>query len=266
MSVDEYNAMDLQDARALLAEAQIEASPIVKHIFENSDAEWLLVAGPEAEVIRWGASLANLPDTRRMIDLGHRYESAPILFTRPVEADDAEISTAGVGWRECPPGDYYPSLGVDFLGGSADTYQLHFDTGTPKTLLSYEVLVDSGVMEGAAPMDLRPGVREPSSPFQWVDRPVELVVSDGTSSRHLAVRPIVVMDWLTSPFMRRCSHGHCPGSRPGVCGRREAGMLGRDTLIEGGLAIVLDGTTRTTRFYDPGPGKAPKKFRRPLGG
>jgi hypothetical protein len=28
-------------------------------------------------------------------------------------------------------------------------------------------------------------------------------------------------------------------------------MLGRDTLIEGGLVVVLDGSTKTTRFFEP---------------
>jgi hypothetical protein len=89
-SVPGFNETALSEARELISEAQQEASELMHLIFENSEAEWLLLAGPDMDVIRWGATLANMPDSRRISELGHRFGFLPLLFTRPLEVDEID--------------------------------------------------------------------------------------------------------------------------------------------------------------------------------
>jgi hypothetical protein len=251
-AVDEFNEMTIASARRLVAEGQEEAADIVHHIFDNSEAEWLLLAGPGMDVIRWGATLANMPDSRRIYTLGQRFGYIPLLFTRPVEVD--QIDFQGVRkWSECPPGDYYPCLGIDFKGDPTSTQQIHLDTGAVKTLLSLERLEEAGVVGEYSPIDIRPGEHR-ATMFQFIDREVQILLSDGGEAAALELRVYVIFDWTKSPFSRICHHGSCPGSQrigssgTWSCGRREVGLLGRDVLIEGRLRIVLDGAERKTRF------------------
>jgi len=253
MSVDNFNGLPIRQARDLVAQAHEEVGEVIHQIFSYSEAEWLLMAGPDIDVIRWGATLANMPDSRRILELGRRFGYMPLLFTRPIEVDEIDISRASRAWSECPPGDFYPCLGIDFSGSSTSTQQVHLDTGASKTLLSMERLQEAGVLGGINPIDIRPGERGLQK-FQYVDREVAMLLSDGGEATALTVRTIIVFDWDQCPFSRLCQHGNCPGTRrigPSerwMCGRREVGLLGRDVLIEGRLRIVLDGAERKTRF------------------
>ena len=253
MSVDEFSSVSIPEARELIDEAHREASGLVHYIFDNSEAEWLLVAGPNIDVIRWGATLANMPNSRRISELGNRFGYIPLLFTRAMEVDEIDSPLGSRGWTECPPGDFYPCLGIDFVGGSTGTHQIHFDTGAVKTFLSLSRLEDAGVAGAILPIDIRPGERG-AQKFQYIDREVRILLSDGGEAASLKVRAIAVFDWDQSPFARPCRHGNCPGTRRDgpadrwICGRREVGLLGRDVLTEGRLQIVLDGAERKTRF------------------
>lgn len=253
LTVDEMMDLSIPSARSLVREAQQLCRDEVRIVFENSDAEWVLIAGPDMDVIRWGASRANLPDSRRIAELGRRQGRMPYLFRRPIESDDI---TLGSTWCPCPPTDFYPCLGIDVLQGDSNTYQVHFDTGAPHTLLSYETLSESGAIDQAGSLDVRAGIREPDQPFEYLDQEVDLLLSDGSESQRVKVRPLIVFEWALSPFSRRCPHGNCPGSRPAggryLCGRREAGLLGRDILVEGTLQVVLDGANQQTRFLRQG--------------
>jgi hypothetical protein len=253
MSVDDFNGETVADARELIDEAQREIGGLIHYIFENSEAEWLLVAGPDVDIIRWGATLANMPDSRRIMELGHRFRYIPLMFTRPMEVDDIDYYPGSRGWAECPPGDFYPCLGIDFTGDSTSTQQIHFDTGAVKTFLSLDRLQEAGVVGQILPIDIRPGERG-TQKFQYIDREVRMLLSDGGEASSLNVRAIVVFDWGQGPFARPCRHGNCPGTRQEgppdkwICGRREVGLLGRDVLTEGRLRVVLDGAERKTRF------------------
>lgn len=269
MSVDVFSGLSIPEARELVDEAHREASGLVHYIFENSEAEWLLIAGPNMDVIRWGATLANMPDSRRISELGNRFGYIPLLFTRAMEVDEIESPMGSRGWTECPPGDFYPCLGIDFTGSSTATQQIHFDTGAVKTFLSLGRLQAAGVAGDILPIDIRPGERG-AQKFQYIDREVRILLSDGGEASPLKVRAIVVFDWDQSPFARPCRHGNCPGTRregPSdrwICGRREVGLLGRDVLIEGRLQIVLDGAERKTRFLrqdDEGTGPRRRPWR-----
>lgn len=260
MGVDDFERLSFESARKLVREVREQSKAIVTHVFQNSSAEWLLIAGPNMDVIRWGATLGNMPDTVRIKELGNRYKYVPFLFTRPVIADDLELA-GHTSWAECPPGEYYPSLGIDFVDEEGPTRQIHFDTGTPKTLLSCAMLVDSGVIDEPGPLDIRPGVRLPFGEFEWIDRVISVLLNDGSDSRRIKMRPLIILDWDESPFMRVCPHGECPGSDKSqagwLCGRRLSGLLGRDVLMEG-IALVLDGGTRTTRFVRKAEGTRPR--------
>jgi CheY-like chemotaxis protein len=253
LTVDEMMDLSIPAARGLVREAQELCRDEVHIVFQNSDAEWLLMAGPEMDIIRWGASRANLPDSRRIAELGRRHGHMPYLFRRPIESDEV---TLGSTWCDCPPTDFYPCLGIDVLQGDSNVYQVHLDTGAPHTLLSYETLRESGAIDHAGSLDVRAGIREPNQPFEYLDQEVDLLLSDGSESQRVKVRPLIVFEWAHSPFSRRCPHGNCPGSRPAggrfLCGRREAGLLGRDILVEGTLQVVLDGANQQTRFLRRG--------------
>lgn len=268
MSVDDFNKLSISKARDLIAQAHEEASELIHHIFANSEAEWLLIAGPDIDVIRWGATLANMPDSRRILELGRLFGYIPLLFTRPMEVDEIEVSSrSSRAWSECPPGDFYPCLGIDFTGATTSTQQIHLDTGAVKTFLSFERLQEEGVLGEINPIDIRPGERGLQK-FQYIDREVPILLSDGGEAAALRVRTIVVFDWDQCPFSRLCQHGNCPGTRRTgpperwICGRREVGLLGRDVLIEGRLRIVLDGAERKTRFLRR-EDEHPKPKRRP---
>jgi hypothetical protein len=255
MTVDDYNGQSLDVARELLAEAHQEVAERVHHIFRNTDSEWLLIAGPDMDVIRWGATLANMPDSRRIFELGLRFRYVPLLFTRPMEVDEIDSPQSSRSWVECPPADFYPCLGIDFTGSSIGTKQIHLDTGSAKTFLSLERLRAARIVDEIRPIDLRPGEIERSKQkIQYIDRDVRIVLSDGGEATALHIRAMVVFDWDQSPFARFCHHGNCPGSQKvggpakWTCGMRAVGLLGRDVLIQGRLRVILDGVERKTRF------------------
>jgi hypothetical protein len=207
-----------------------------------------------------------MPDSRRISELGNRFGYIPLLFTRAMEVDEIDSPLGSRGWTECPPGDFYPCLGIDFTGGSTGTQQIHFDTGAVKTFLSLSRLQTAGVAGNILPIDIRPGERG-AQKFQYIDREIRILLSDGGEASALKIRAIVVFDWDQSPFARPCRHGNCPGTRregpsdKWICGRREVGLLGRDVLTEGRLQVVLDGAERKTRFLrqddEIGPRKRP---------
>lgn len=241
VTLQQFDQLD-DDAQAdwILAAAQA-ASPYTNAVFSETRAAWIVLCGGPTMVIAYGESLGQSPsddDLRRWSASAGR---PALLCTRPIEVDDYG------DWQECEVGDWYPSLAVDF--GGALTLEAHFDTGNPRTLLSFELIRDAGLVPAKGPW--RAGTRNPGIHFAYRLFSMTGNLMAGLASPAVAVNAFAVRGWRGGTFDRMCGSGLCPGSERTSesarfhCGRRD-GLFGRNLLLDNRLSITLDAGERKT--------------------
>ena len=270
--LDEYS---FEDQMSVVEACQEYAREFASDLFVSSSAQWALLVAPSLTLVRWGPMDSPYPSENVRREIEGTFHEVSFLVTRPIEVEeiDGAVNVRGA-WSSCKgigaampsTTDVYPSLAVELWGWRAD---IHLDTGSPYSFLSFEDLTDAG-LGGRLPrgrfawtpelLRIGPEQNEERIRSAMLDETVQVDSLDGTVDIVLSAK--VINPWRKSGLARTCTRGQCTGSevigggQPGYwCGNRK-GLLGRNILRSNRIALVLDSAMGRTYVLRPGSDSA----------
>lgn len=222
-----------------------EAADAIEAAFADGNV-WVLVCGAKSKVARKEKSITSIPDEETVLDYAKRKRRAYFEFT-------PDLGSETMSWRgDCGSRDDqslagYPTISICYNSNTdlGEEEIVHFDTGTPVTLMDYDNLVDRNVIKPSSRM-IYSRRRETGQHFAHTVSKVAFFVRDQKPPHDdvLAEYPIyAVKDWWRCPFIMECDKECNRGTEIGkkqLCKLR-AGLIGRDLIFNIGGALVLDG-------------------------
>jgi antitoxin (DNA-binding transcriptional repressor) of toxin-antitoxin stability system len=228
LSLDQYRTMSSAERDRLQIEAYERNWEWIERKLGELQADWMVVVGGKVRL--WSRDPQEYPTDEQLWRLAEEANEAPFVFIRSPLVEES-------AWTMLAEGDAYPSLELH-VGGHR--LLADFDTGSPRTILDDDWLVNHGLV---SPLTISPvHVRKHlGSPYRCRSLPVALeVVDENGASAQRTVFCLSVLDWRRSPW---CSALINP--------RREA-LAGRDLFRAFALIAELDGRAQTTRVRLPG--------------
>jgi len=251
---DTYKEMNELAQSKLIHRARRIAQSSAEEEFRKG-TRWLIYCGGYEVPVDSSKTTEDIPTSKELVEIGTREKRVPILFVNGENTVDFEDDWVG----ECKGPDWqrvYPTLEVSIASLRDDSEdmqtKMHFDTGSSRTIFSYEELKELGQVPWIK-------VWAPSNrnniPYSYYDDDIELALvrPNGKGEKIITLRIRVVLDWLSSPYTAPCSSS-CDSEireiasdkfgRPiGYNCVNRKGLIGRNILQEHDLRILLDGET-----------------------
>lgn len=206
---------------------------------------WILLCGDRDEVVSMADTLDEIPNEEKVIEIAQKYNRAPYQFCQGLEADDHQ-------WTSCASSQSlrdYPTVSIKF---GDNELEMHFDTGCPQTLLSYEEFVGLRIINSSG-IFINQSRKGLDSIKCKIENLTGLLKDQTTGeTKQISLNAMAVRDWIDTSFARFCDN-KCPKNTSTsqndkrLCPLRKA-LIGRDLLIKNRLKLTLDGANRTTSF------------------
>ena len=138
----------------------------------------------------------------------------------------------------------------------------HFDTGSPITFVSFEVLNEMGVVDKNA---ISVSGRRGYDNYEYVNQSIKGTIIDqhSKSAKAINMRTRAVKGWKECPYILLCSKS-CARRKElekngdnVVCANRQA-LVGRNIIFDNNLQLTICGSTNKTSIH--------KKKKLPWGG
>lgn len=221
--------------RFLRERARLIARDAINREFK-SGAGWVLICGDPKKAEMSADAGTTPPDNDEVRQRAIELDRVPYQFSSPQQIDDMH-SGACVG----PSGiKDYPTVTIGIDGKKLD---VHFDTGSPYTFVSFEEFNEFGVLrDDLLPID---GARGMNS-YEYVSDNIRTVIIDQKkgSSKAITVQVRAVKNWNRCPFIVICPQS-CENfslNHEKICMNRAA-LFGRNLIYENELSISLCGIT-----------------------
>ena len=187
-----------------------------------------------------------IPTPEKVMEKAFELNRAPFQFSVPDSVDDIWSGSCN---NEGVFGEY-PTISMKFNGVN-EKRVVHFDTGCPFTALSYEDLIEAGVLpENGLTIEGKRGAKE----YEYISQPMNVKLIDQKTgfSRPVLFRIRAIKDWKNSPFAAPCPKycDHFENGKRLSCKNRKFGLAGRNILSETELSIVLNGKSGVTSFQE----------------
>lgn len=248
ITLDEFDRLPLALKDQYRLKAYKKASASIKKAFASGSI-WVLLCGDKHTMI----SQANVPEAIHSEKDIREYavsQGKPVyqFFSRLTVEDLWSHCGHSVGAR------FYPTVTLEF---KSNAICVHFDTGAPMTLFSYEELLR---LEATTPttefgLAIRSGDEDP----YWatkLDVEVELRDQATGSTETVRIRGQIVRDWSSTSYAIFCDKSCAASENKGVSGRlcpNRSALVGRNLLIENALVMTLDGSGRRTSVRKSNP-------------
>lgn len=221
-----------------------EAAALLEREYRNG-AFWVLICGSTKTAAMTRTTEEGIPDEEEILAYARSKGYAYFEFSAGCSTDDITLGGS------CNSHSYnnYPTLSISFSSDEPDGLEIHFDTGCPKTLLSYESLADRGFITPTK-RSIRGTRRETGERYYFTPASLDILVEghdpeagrQGTTLEVQAIR-----SWYRYSFCGKCEHPcqegfDAPSGTVKACKYRSHGLIGRDILYAGdGIKVVLDG-------------------------
>lgn len=242
---NEFMTLPITEKDALHDRAEEMTREIVNSYFQKGKV-WVLVCGRKNEIVTSAEHFDEIPDEQKVLTLAQKYDSAPYQFCRSMKVEDHN-------WSQCPNKALkdYPTVS---LGFGNDAMELHFDTGCPISMLSYEEFVARNIISGTTSfmLERRKGNNK-SYRIKKVDDITAIIRSQKSDqTREIKISGHAVRDWKETSYARVCDID-CPikdsyGSDDSKLCPLRRGLIGRNLLRDNQLSLVLDGAESKTGF------------------
>ena len=237
-----------------LAERAFELSHEACQSAFDDGAIWVLVCGSKRRLAHVAYSEDEILSLEEMEDIGRDRDRAFFGFHRNFVVDEISWSSS---LSETAFQDY-PTVSFRFSVDSESALTLHFDTGCPRTFISYELLVDSGLISPIKGGSY--GARsETKEKFKYVEKTIDVLIQDqevDERRKATSIELTAIKNWNSnSPFKGFCSDPGCDHNIVDFegytgCGFRQ-GLVGRNLLLDdGGVVLQLDGVNKKTKVLD----------------
>lgn len=207
----------------------------------QSGSNWLLFCG-DADAPRLQRSYGeSLPDNDKILQTAIELDRVPYQFSSPDGIDD--FHSGHCFGPNTLKG--YPTLTIKL--GSREL-NIHFDTGSPFTFMSYEDLLELNLVDrNAFTIDGARGHRS----YEYVSQRLRAKIIDQKrkGSRVVSLNVKAIKNWDSCPLVvycpRTCSHSD--GSVDNVCHNRH-GLIGRDIVYDNSISITVCGATNRSTY------------------
>ena len=253
IDINEFYMMSMPEKKELLSQAEKIAKKTIEKAFSDGYI-WVLLCGSGNNIAAFAEKPKDILTEDEIWEHARHLGSPPYVFFRPL-----------VGIENFEYGctvDNYPTVTLQIkssIKGSKDKneYEVHFDTGCPMSLFSYEVLKEDGIINPThiiGKVYKRKGFKDDyfASPLK---KRCILKSQNGDGTKAVKLFGQIVQDWNGSPFHRECNEKEChyysanPVDTEDLehCRFRKA-MIGRNLLTDNNLLLELDGKNKKTNL------------------
>jgi CheY-like chemotaxis protein len=220
-SWDVYNELDARGKIAAIESAAIKTKDIRRKANE-AGYRYLVFCGSWTKPLIQEKTLDELPTQDEVVEKARTLGYAPFVFSIGGSVDDVSS-----GCSERSGLRSYPVLRITFRKG---TEEVHFDTGNPYTLLSYEWYVEKGWLPVSRIFDMYTAGEMELIGNHF--RLPEIIVTDAAGEgERVTLTGFLVTGWnskrLATPCLSDCTTPHDRKLYGGVC-RFRTGLLGRN--------------------------------------
>lgn len=247
----EYNdfiKLPIHEKDKLIDQAEIISKDAIARAFREGKV-WVLLCGDSKNIRASALSYDDVLSEEEIIDYAIKMKRAPFQFFNSLISDDL------TNWSSCGQDSFmsdYPTVTLKFKSAAEKNGQelnLHFDTGSPITFFSYEVLREMNIIPPAT--QFAKGARVGYSNYRAIklDVPVFIKCQATGTTTLISLKGQAVREWTESPFKRfcneDCAHTATPDSDNRLCPERRA-LIGRNLITDNKLVLTLDGTDKKT--------------------
>lgn len=227
--------------RALKRKALSLAEKTINEEFE-SGSEWVLLCGDSKEAVMSVVS-DEIPANEKVVTIAMELDRAPYLFSAPDSVDDLWSGSCRTRGRSRT----YPT--VSLVLGEREL-NAHFDTGSPFTFSSYELLSELGLIDQSLiAVTGRRGFDE----YEYINQPVKGKIVDQKTNtpKGVIINTRAIKGWRRGPYVVSCPK-HCDARADGervrdqfICVNRSA-LIGRNLVFDNQLQLIICGATNKT--------------------
>lgn len=212
--------------------------------FAALNALWVMVMN--GQVRAWGKSMKDYPQPEQIMEICRSTGKYPFIF---ITDDRMAIEESASVWHRLEADDYYPTVPVTLRSDSGTaTLVADFDTGSPFSFVSYDLLLDAQVVKRRSEEYVENSIHLGES-YQCVAKTIyaEIAAVPG-KARSFATTIYCVDDWQGSPFVK-------------INSSRTA-LIGRNLPLDLELNILLQFGMRRTEIMTPALKRQKGKRRR----
>jgi len=238
----DFMALPIVEKDMLADKAQAMARRTLDNAFSRGKV-WVLLCGDRNEVATSAEDMNGIPTEEEVLKYAQRRNRAPFQFGQALQTEEY--------WTFCSSSlssQNYPTISLLFEN---EEMELHFDTGCPFSLFSYEELVGNGILQPVSQFIKETRVGFPSYRCAVLRDIVVLVKSQKSGqTQRVRLNGKAIREWLSTSYARTCKdscpqeQGHVPGE---LCPLRR-GLIGRNILTDNAIALTLDGAAKRTYF------------------
>jgi hypothetical protein len=213
----EFLRLPVFEKDKLVDEAERRAKATLDKAFATGHI-WVLLCG-SSDVIRSAAKTPkDILSDSQIIDFGKRQGRAPFQFSKPLQVDDIGWAAGCSALQQL---DDYPTVSMEIKG---EEYVVHFDSGCPFTLFSYEELLGVGAITPTSQFALG---RRGDKPYRHTSLKVRVLLKDQRNAQVTTVTLSghAVRDWDAAPLLgparttvRTSTHLQCVDDEKRVLG------------------------------------------------
>lgn len=245
---NDFIKLGVNEKDTLLDQAEMLSKEAIARAFKEGKV-WVLLCGDSNNIRASASSYDDVLSEEEIIEYASKMKRAPFQFFNSLISDDL------ANWSSCGIDSYlndYPTVTLKFKSVGTKEGQelnLHFDTGSPITFFSYEVLREMNLIQPAT--QFAKGARVGHTGYRAIklDLPAVLKCQVNGTTTLINLKGQAVREWSSSPFRRLCNddcgHTHSESDEPRLCPERRA-LIGRNLVTDNKLALTLDGTDKKT--------------------
>lgn len=213
---------------------------------------WALFCGNSVEPATIAESIEKIPTEVEILKFAQKINRAPYQFSQGMIVEDH--------WTGCAEDNNislkdYPTM--TFLFADDNDMELHFDTGCPYSLFSYEEFTDKNIIDPTITFIKEKRIGFDKSYWVVLIKDLDVILKSQKSDQTIGVKinGKAIRDWNENSYARFCGsecparHGIKKKLKKNLCPLRR-GLIGRNILIENKLSIILDGELKKTYFVE----------------
>ncbi|EFL52337.1 response regulator receiver protein [Solidesulfovibrio fructosivorans JJ]] len=247
ITLDQYESMSSRERDTLFRQAFTKAKDLLDRAWAMG-YEWVMIC--KCMDLDYGATEYNLKLTEdEILNISKDRNAVPFEFYKPIES--ADVSWTGCGKNENT--HWYPTVTFKVNGrkGNPNFLNIHFDTGTFESVVSYEIFREIGIIS----QDLQPKIsqRKETGEFLLVYLLHPKLHLFGQRTEQTALVQLLgfaIKDWEQTSWAKFCTD-KCDeyltkvGKR--LCPER-IGLIGRSLITENKVTLILNGRDKFTDF------------------
>ena len=226
----DYVNLPLSEKNKMLELANSTALETIQDAFDDGKI-WVFLCGSSKKIRASAEKPDEILSEDEILEYAHLHQRAPYYFFRTLELDEIWPKYGTPNTK-----DFYPTVTLEI---NKIQSSMHFDTGAPISIISYEKLIEMGIIR---PTQLfGQSLIRGGQIYKAIPLHIEAIVrcQKTGSAKMVRISGQAVVDWESSPFAINTQDNNKERFE-------RIGLIGRNFLTENKLALTLDGKNLVT--------------------